>query len=78
MDLPEFAIGTEECIEILGGNTVWIEGAKGIHTYETEEIKIRMNQYLLILQGEDLKLSHFGDGALRIIGRLRGVCWEVE
>lgn len=77
IDLPEFALGSEECVEIWGGNTVRVEGAKGIHTYENEKVKIAMGNYLLVLQGEGFDLSHFDDGVLQVTGKLKNVCWEV-
>ena len=76
MDLPAFALGLDECIEILGGNTVQVEGAKGIHTYEKELVKIHMKNYLLVIRGQDFDLAHFGSGALRVTGKLRQIEWE--
>lgn len=76
MDLPEFAAGLDECIEIWGGNTVQVEGAKGIHTYEKETVKIYMKKYLLVIRGSEFDLAHFGDGGLRVTGRLRQIEWE--
>ncbi len=76
MDLPEFATGLDECIEIWGGNTVQVEGAKGIHTYEKEVVRIYMKKYLLVIYGTDFDLAHFGDGGLRVTGRLQRIEWE--
>jgi sporulation protein YqfC len=76
MDLPEFALGLDECVEIWGGNTVQIEGAKGIHTYEREVVKIHMKDYLLVIYGENFDLAHFGSGDLRVTGRLKRLEWE--
>lgn len=76
MDLPEFAIGRDECIEIWGGNTVQVEGAKGIHTYERELVRIHMKKYLLAIHGSDFDLAHFGDGGLRVVGKLKSIEWE--
>ena len=78
MDLPEFAEGLDECVEIWGGNTVQIEGAKGIHTYEQNVVKVHMNRYLLVIRGADFDLAHFSDGALRVMGKLQNISWEVE
>lgn len=77
IDLPEFALGSDECVEIWGGNTVRVEGAKGIHTYECETVKILMDRYLLVLQGADFDLTRFDDGVLQVTGKLKNVCWEV-
>lgn len=77
IDLPEFALGPEECVEIWGGNTVRVEGAKGIHTYEAETVKISMGGYLLVLQGAEFDLTRFDDGVLQVSGKLKTVCWEV-
>ena len=76
MDLPEFAVGLDECIEIWGGNTVQIEGAKGIHTYEREVVKVHMKKYLLAIYGTEFDLAHFGDGGLRVTGKLQRLEWE--
>ncbi len=76
IDLPEFALGLDECVEIWGGNTVQIEGAKGIHTYEREVVKIYMKKYLLVIHGDNFDLAHFGDGGLRVTGRLQRLEWE--
>ncbi len=76
MDLPEFASGLDECIEIWGGNTVQVEGARGIHTYEKELVKISMKNYLLAITGSDFDLAHFGDGGLRVTGKLQRIEWE--
>ncbi len=76
MDLPEFAVGLNECIEIWGGNTVQVEGAKGIHTYEKEIVKIHMKNYLLVIHGSDFDLAHFGDHTLRVTGQLKRIEWE--
>lgn len=76
MDLPEFAAGLDECIEIWGGNTVQVEGARGIHTYEKEVVKIHMKKYLLVIRGSDFDLAHFGDGGLRVTGCLKQIEWE--
>ena len=76
MDLPEFAVGLDECIEIWGGNTVQVEGARGIHTYEKEVVKIYMKKYLLVIYGTEFDLAHFGDGGLRVTGRLQRIEWE--
>ncbi len=76
IDLPEFAVGLDECIEIWGGNTVQVEGAKGIHTYERDVVKIYMKKYLLVIYGSDFDLAHFGDGGLRIVGKLQRIEWE--
>ncbi len=78
IDLPDFALGLNECIEIWGGNTVRVEGAKGIHTYEAETVKIAMGKYLLVLQGEAFDLTRFDDGVLQVSGKLKNICWEVE
>jgi sporulation protein YqfC len=78
IDLPDFAAGLDECIEVWGGNTVQVEGAKGIHTYEKEVVKIHMKNYLLVLRGDAFELKHFTDGCLRISGRLQSVSWEAE
>ncbi|MBQ3084095.1 MAG: YabP/YqfC family sporulation protein [Clostridia bacterium] len=78
MDLPAFSAGTDECVEVYGGNTVQIEGAKGIHTYEREVVKVHMKQYLLAIYGSDFELLHFTDGTLRVLGTLRSLCWEAE
>lgn len=77
IDLPEYALGADECVEIWGGNTVRVEGAKGVHTYERETVKILMDRYLLVLQGADFDLARFGDGVLQVSGKLKNVCWEV-
>ena len=76
IDLPDFAVGLDECVEIWGGNTVQVEGAKGIHTYEKETVKIHMKKYLLVIRGENFDLAHFGDSTLRVIGKLRQIEWE--
>ena len=76
IDLPEFAVGLDECVEIWGGNTVQVEGAKGIHTYERETVKIYMKNYLLVIRGEGFDLAHFDEGTLRVTGTLRQVEWE--
>lgn len=76
IDLPEFALGLDECVEVWGGNTVQVEGAKGIHTYEREVVKIDMKKYLLVLRGEEFDLAHFGDGGLRVTGKLKQLEWE--
>lgn len=76
IDLPDFAQGADECIEIWGSNTVMIEGAKGIHTYEKDLIKVRMKKRILVLQGRDFDLAHFGDGGLRVVGYLTAIGWE--
>ncbi len=76
MDLPAFALGLDECVEIWGGNTVQVEGAKGIHTYEPEVVKIYMKNYLLVIRGADFDLAHFGEGALRVTGTLKQIEWE--
>ena len=78
MDLPEFAVGLDECVEIWGGNTVQVEGAGGIHTYEKDVVKIHMKNYLLVLHGDEFDLAHFSDGCLRIRGKLQSVSWEAE
>lgn len=78
IDLPEFAVGLDECVEIWGGNTVQVEGAGGIHTYEKDVVKIHMKNYLLVLRGDEFNLAHFADGCLRIRGRLQSVSWEAE
>ena len=77
IDLPAFALGPEECVEIWGGNTVRIEGAKGIHTYEAETVKVEVGDRLLVLQGKDFDLTRFNDGVLQVTGILKNVCWEV-
>ncbi|MBQ6823981.1 MAG: YabP/YqfC family sporulation protein [Clostridia bacterium] len=76
IDLPEFACGSDECIEIWGGNTVQVEGAKGIHTYEKEVVKLDMKNYLLVLRGSDFDLTHFGTEGLRVIGKICRIEWE--
>ncbi len=76
MDLPEYACGLDECIEIWGGNTVQVEGARGIHTYEKELVKINMKNYLLVIHGSRFDLAHFGDGGLRVTGILKQIEWE--
>lgn len=76
IDLPDFAAGLDECIEVWGGNTVQVEGAKGIHTYEKEVVKIHMKKYLLALYGTNFDLAHFGDGGLRVTGNLQRIEWE--
>ena len=76
LELPEQAVGSEEAIEILGGNTVVVEGAKGIHTYEKEVVKIDMKKYLLVLRGRDFELTRFGMEGLKVSGRLRQIEWE--
>lgn len=78
IDLPEFAVGLDECVEIWGGNTVQVEGAGGIHTYEPELVKIHMKKHLLVLHGSEFDLSHFGDHCMRITGKLQSICWEVK
>lgn len=78
MDLPEYAVGLDECVEIWGGNTVQVEGAGGIHTYEKDVVKLHMKNYLLVLRGDAFELKHFTDGCLRISGRLQSVSWEAE
>lgn len=78
IDLPEFVAGTDECIEIRGGNTVQIEGAKGIHTYEKEVVKVDMKKYLLVIRGSEFDLAHFGTEGLRVIGHLRMIEWEAK
>ncbi|MBQ8893565.1 MAG: YabP/YqfC family sporulation protein [Clostridia bacterium] len=78
MDLPEFAAGLDECIEIWGGNTVQVEGAKGIHTYERDVVKIYMKKHLLVLRGADFDLAHFGDGGLRVTGTIQLIEWEAK
>ena len=76
IDLPEFALGLNECIEIWGKKVVQIEGAKGIHTYEREVVKIQMKNYLLVLWGNDFDLAHFEDNILRVSGTLHRLEWE--
>ncbi len=76
LDLPEFVAGRDECVEIWGGNTVLVEGARGVHTYEPELVKIQMNQYRLVLHGDGFLLAHFGSGCLRVTGRLKQLEWE--
>lgn len=78
IDLPEFAIGLDECIEIWGGNMVQVEGAKGIHTYEKETVKIHMKKHLLVIRGEGFDLAHFGENTLRVTGTLKQIEWEAK
>ncbi len=78
VDFPEFTAGRDECVEIRGGNTVQIEGAKGIHTYEREVVRVHMKRCLLAIYGSDFELMHFADGTLRVLGNLKNLCWEVE
>lgn len=76
LELPDYVAGSEEWIEICGGNTVLVEGAKGIHTYENEVVKIQLKQDILVLRGQGFELAHFGDGCLRVTGTLQTVEWE--
>lgn len=76
LDQPAFANGPEEAIEILGCNTVRVEGAKGIHTYEQEVVRIHMRGYLLALYGSGFDLDRFEDGCLQVTGKLIGISWE--
>ena len=76
LDLPEFAMGRDECIEIWGGNTVLVEGARGVHTYEPEIVRIQMKKYRLVLRGNGFDLAHFGNGCLRVTGVLKQLEWE--
>lgn len=76
LDLPDFACGPDEVIEVLGRNTLQIEGAKGIHTYEPDVVKIHMKGYLLALYGRQFDLARFEDGCLRISGTLLRIEWE--
>ena len=78
MDIPEYALGQDECVEILGGNTVRVEGAKGIHTYEPEIVKLHMKENLLVLRGSNFNLNRFANGCLQVCGALQSVSWEAE
>jgi sporulation protein YqfC len=78
LDLPEYAGGTGECIEVLGRNTVRVEGAGGVHTYESDTVKIAMGGYRLVLHGCDFDLAQFSDGVLQVSGKLKNICWEVD
>ncbi|MBQ7089915.1 MAG: YabP/YqfC family sporulation protein [Clostridia bacterium] len=73
---PQAMAGLDECVEIRGGNTVQIEGAKGIHTYEREVVRVHMADYLLAIYGSDFELMHFADGTLQVLGKLKTLCWE--
>lgn len=76
IDLPDFAQSIDECVEIWGCRTVQLEGAKGIHTYEKDLVKIRMKDRILVLHGSDFDLAQFSDGGLRITGALQRIEWE--
>lgn len=76
LGLPKFAQGPDEAIEILGRNTIMVEGAKGIHTYEQAVVRIRMKGYLLALYGSEWSLAQFEDGCLQLKGNLQKIGWE--
>ncbi len=78
IELPEFAIGSEESVEIRGGNTVEIEGARGIHTYARDVVRIRLKHRLLAIYGSDFDLVQFGKGRIKVTGCLQRIEWEEQ
>lgn len=75
-DLPVFAAGKDETIEIKGGNTVQVEGVQGIYTYEPETVCLKMKGYRLILKGKDFDLNQFGVASFQVTGKLSKIEWE--
>ncbi len=69
---PDAAAGVSS-VTLSGGCEVYVSECLGILRYGDEEILLRVADGKLLVRGRDLTFDSFGNGAVKIKGKLCGV-----
>lgn len=69
-DIPLDCLASTPSAQMIGNNMLSIDGCIGIKKYETDEIVIRTNDYILRIQGESLSMLTFSQGRVNIRGEI--------
>lgn len=63
-------------ITLLSGEALVVDGHKGIFSYQSDCVKIKTKNTLIVVEGENLFLSELGSGELTLTGKISGVRLE--
>ncbi len=68
LDLPK--------VVILGNLQVFIENHRGIVEYTSETVRINVNEYVVVVKGENLLLRNILPEEISVDGKITGVFFE--
>lgn len=69
-DIPLEGIASVPTVQIIGNTIVSVDGCVGIKKYETNEIIIHTEKYLLKFSGDSLSMLTFSNGRVNIRGTI--------
>ena len=63
-------------ISVSAGREVLVHGARAIVSYSESEVKLRLCDMTLSVQGSDLTMKSYFGGVVRVSGRITGLNFE--
>ena len=67
-------------VTLLGERGIFIEGVKTIESFSVEKVVLKTKSGYLEINGENLKITKYGEGDVALNGKINGVClrWKGE
>lgn len=69
-DLPQDVVLNLPVIYLTGSLSLVLENHQGVHKYTTEEIKIKVTEGFIVIEGSDLKLDYLSENKIAVIGQI--------
>ena len=74
-DIPIEAVMRDTLMTTVGHKEVWIENYKAILEYKENEVLVQAGNYLIRIEGERLKISHYMEEHMMICGNIRNITY---
>ena len=75
-DMPLVSVSSLPLIEITGRNLVEIDGIKSIIKSDKNEIKLKLNQFNVLINGNELHFRNFSEKSAIIEGNIDSMYFE--
>lgn len=77
-DLPADIIMDLHLLLLVFDNKLYLENHKGISYFQSEEIKVKIKNGFIILQGKDLSICEINRETLTISGKIFSISYELR
>jgi len=73
--LPAEALCKDSLVTVVGHAEVWIENYKALLEYKEQEIVVQAGHYLIRVEGDRLRISHYMEEHMMICGNIRSIAY---
>ncbi len=73
--IPSDAALEDSLVTIVAHTELWIENYKGLLEYKEEQILVQTKRYLIRIEGEHLRISHYMEEHMMICGNIRNITY---